>query len=539
FELPTTLHGRKALVVDDNAHARELLQEMLATLHFRVTTAASGEEALAYLEATSADDSFALVLMDWRMPGLDGLEATTLIRRKLADRVPPLIIMVTAYGRDTIMRRSEEVGISAFLNKPVNEASLYHAILELFNQPDNTIRHHYPTAETTTIASYRSHLAGKRVLLAEDSPFNQQVAVELLAEVGIEVDVAQHGHQAVEMLLDDKPTRYDAVLMDVQMPVMDGFEATRTLREEATLRDLPIIALTAHAISGDRDRCLAAGMNDYISKPIESEQLFQTLMRWVPPGEEADRHLLMQTDHQPLPQSRPTGADPSTANPALPDALEGLAIKRALERLGGKTNLYRQLIQRFLDDHGNDSQRIAQALAAGQAEEALRMAHTLKGVAGTIGATTLHAEADRIEQALRTVPNEPLDLLPLQEICTRLQSLLPTLFPHAEDEAQPKELVAIHDQQTRLILQQQLDQLAAMLSTGNFAARKCLTQLGQSIPGLTSLPEFQTLSHHVNNFALDDARASLPALTARLGCTPINDSPERHVSNELDSSQRR
>ncbi|PDV99190.1 response regulator [Candidatus Chloroploca asiatica] len=526
FELPATLHGRKALVVDDNAHARELLQEMLAMFRFRVTTAASGDEALAQLEATPADDPFALVLMDWRMPGLDGIEATTQIQRKLADRALPLIIMVTAYGRETIMRRSAEVGIGAFLTKPINEASLYHAILELFDQPDNLNLHHDQTAGATTIETYRNYLMGRRILLAEDSPFNQQVAVELLAEVGIEVAVARHGRQAVEMLLGDDPGRYDAVLMDVQMPVMDGFEATRTIREDAALRDLPIIALTAHAISGDRDRCLAAGMNDYISKPIASQQLFQTLLRWVCPDEEPDPPPAIITGKAMLPQSARTEADPPEANQALPETLEGLAIKRSIQRLGGKTKLYRQLIQSFLVEHGNDVERIKEALTANKPDEARRIAHTLKGVAGTIGATELSTEADRVEQALKTTPNEPLDLKALQQTCTRLKNLLPTLFPQEQEEVETREQpVPLLDDQTRALAQQQFEQLAALLSSGNFAARKYLAALGESIPGLSNLPEFQTLAHHVNNFALDEARAALPHLTARLGLSQKE--PER------------
>ncbi|WP_129673883.1 response regulator [Candidatus Chloroploca sp. Khr17] len=527
FALPATLHGRKALVVDDNAHARELLQEMLQTFQFRVTTAASGEEALAHLEATPADDPFALVLMDWRMPGLDGIEATTQIQRKLADRALPLIIMVTAYGRETIMRRSAEVGIGAFLTKPINEASLYHAILDLFDQPDNLNLHHDQTAGATTIESYRNNLMGRRILLAEDSPFNQQVAVELLAEVGIEVAVAWHGRQAVEMLLGDDPKRYDAVLMDVQMPVMDGFEATRTIREDAALRDLPIIALTAHAISGDRDRCLAAGMNDYISKPIASQQLFQTLLRWVSPGEEPGTLPPIITGRAMSPQTDPAETDPPEANQALPETLEGLAIKRAIQRLGGKTKLYRQLIQSFLVEHGNDAERIKEALTTNQPNEALRIAHTLKGVAGTIGATELHTEADRIEQALKTAPNEPLDLKALQQTCTRLKNLLPTLFHQEQEEVETRtQPLPLLDDQTRLLAQPQFEQLAALLSTGNFAVRKYLTSLEQSIPSLSSLPEFQTLARHVNNFALDEARTALPHLTARLGFTPMNDPPE-------------
>ena len=276
------LRGRRALVVDDNAHARQILSEMLQSMTFEVEESPSGEEALAAVsDADAAGRPFDAVFMDWHMPpGMDGIETARRLRA-LGLKRPPEVAMVTAYGREEVFREAATAGVEIVLVKPVNPSILFDAAVQALGGTVATGERETATADG---GADLEAVRGARVLLVEDNLLNQQVAQELLTEAGFEVEVAENGEVAVGRVREEA---YDAVLMDMHMPVMDGEAATRQIRQDRRFADLPILAMTANAMEGDRERCLEAGMNDHIPKPIDPEVLFATLRRWILGGREA------------------------------------------------------------------------------------------------------------------------------------------------------------------------------------------------------------------------------------------------------------
>jgi len=277
------LRGARVLIVDDNASARELLGEMAAALGLQACTAASGDEALQQLDrADAADTPFDLVLLDWKMPGMDGMECM----RRLAARAqrrhpPPAVLMLTAFNRDDALKElaALQLDVGALLTKPVTPSTLLDACSSALG-----VAAQRPTRDERrmeVMQAHRSGLKGARILLVEDNAVNRELAVELLASAGVVVTAARDGREALQIL--DR-LAFDAVLMDCQMPVMDGYAATRALRQRPGLQALPVIAMTANAMVHDREHALEAGMNDHVAKPVRPEELFATLARWVQVG---------------------------------------------------------------------------------------------------------------------------------------------------------------------------------------------------------------------------------------------------------------
>jgi PAS domain S-box-containing protein len=276
--LPPGLRGVRVLVVDDNAMAREILADMLKQFTFRVESVSSGNEALRELVNADAQDPYCLVFIDWQMPGLDGLETSRRIKRS-ALRSMPKILMITAFSREDISPVAHEAEIEGFLQKPVTPSALLDSLMSLFGATG--IEKIPATAEKTERAASLAN--GVRVLLVEDNEVNQQVAKELLESEGAKVTIANHGAEAVKLLTQvNQPPPFDVVLMDLQMPEMDGLTATSLLRAQPYLQQLPIIAMTAHVMTDEVQRCLEAGMNDHVAKPIDPEVFFATLARWTP-----------------------------------------------------------------------------------------------------------------------------------------------------------------------------------------------------------------------------------------------------------------
>jgi len=275
------LHGRRLLVVDDNECAREQMAAMARAMSLDAETAADGSAALAAIAAADASHrSFDLVLLDWKMPGMDGVEVARQLAGLALRHKPPAVLMVTAFSRDEALRRASEAAaqVTALLSKPVTPSSLLDACLAaLVPVPPEPVP---VQGRNAALACHWPALAGARLLLVEDNPVNQELACELLRRAGIEVQVAPDGLRALEMLQEHS---FDGVLMDCQMPELDGYETTRRLRQEARWARLPVIAMTADAMVADRDKALAAGMNDHVSKPIRLDEFFGTLARWIRP----------------------------------------------------------------------------------------------------------------------------------------------------------------------------------------------------------------------------------------------------------------
>ena len=371
------LSGLRVLVVDDNAAARVAIVEMSRALGLVAEAAASGEDALrAVALAAESGQRYELVLVDWTMEGTDGVECV----RRLLNSHPeptPTVLMLTAFNREDALEQvaAHRLAVSGVLTKPVTPSALVDACAMALglSSPQGT-RH---TLRDSTLQGHKGSLRGARILLVEDNAINQELAVELLSDAGIEVTVANNGRDALDLL---ERHRFDGVLMDCQMPVMDGYEATRALRQQPHLRGLPVIAMTANALVGDRDKVLAAGMDDHIPKPIKVEELFSTLARWV----------------------RPAGA--TTAAPVVhTDSLAQLAgidvdVGRAVT--GGNDTLYRHLLGKFADEQRDFAVRFRAAYSSGDMITAMRMLHDLKGVAGTLGAGGVRRSAVALEDSL-------------------------------------------------------------------------------------------------------------------------------------------
>lgn len=389
------LEQLKVLVVDDLLSNREMLNITLSSFSFRVTCVQSGEAALEVLKECPDDDPYRLVLMDWQMPGMDGIETSRQIQRMGCLAEAPTIIMVTAHGREDVMRQAEESGLSGFLVKPFTSSTLLDTIMGVFGRGGG-FRKSSRSEEDWKIKTVES-IRGARILLAEDNKINQQVADELLSQAGVVVIIANNGLEAVDMV---EKMVFDAVLMDLQMPEMDGFEATLAIRQKFTFTELPIIAMTANALADDREKCLEVGMNDHLGKPIDPHKLFEMLVRWIPEGE--------RERGEPL--SPPSKVE-SDEGFILDNNLGGIDVEFGLKRVGGNRQLFIKLLKEFLQDHQGDPQSIQQALDHGDTSLAQRITHTIKGVSGTIGAHGLHEAAKVLDAALKNGNQELYDSL--------------------------------------------------------------------------------------------------------------------------------
>jgi two-component system sensor histidine kinase/response regulator len=382
--VPEKLTTMRALIVDDNAGAREIIDDLLKGVVAHADAVASGQEAIAAVQQADGAAPYDVVFMDWRMPGMDGLQAARTLKDDTSLQHRPAIVMVTAFGRDEIREEAERLQLDGFLVKPVTRSMLVDALVTTFAEAGDHV------AAVASAADEGVNLTGLRALLVEDNDINQQIAVELLEGVGAKVDVAANGQEAVNRLFNGPiPPPYDVVLMDLQMPVMDGHQATAKIRADTRFNDLPIFAMTAHATMEERDFCLANGMSGHIAKPIDPALLFDTL------GKLARR----STGPARAETSTPSGAG-SAATAELP-AVDGLDSADGLRRVAGNKKLYIKLLREFTSDQADAVTNIRAALAKNDTERAIRLAHTLKGVAGSLGARPVQTAAAAVEQLLR------------------------------------------------------------------------------------------------------------------------------------------
>ena len=442
---PPDLRGLRTLVVDDNSTSREILQGMLESFSFEVTLAASGEEGLAEFEKSLSGQGYDLVVMDWKMPGIDGIETARRIKNLQGLRRVPRIILVTAYGREEIMRQAERMGLDGFLIKPVSPSVMFDTIMQAFGR--DAPRELRTGTEKELEAAAHEKLAGANVLLVEDNEINQQVAMEILSGAGLKVTVANNGQEALDLV---RANAYDAVLMDVQMPVMDGYTATGKIRELEAKQPppngrLPIIAMTAHAMAGDQEKSLAAGMNDHITKPIDPAQLFGTLSKWVRPGEGTPRPV----EAASAPEGT-QGKEPAPPGQTLPDAMPEFDLADGLQRLMGNRALYRKLLVNFATQYAKAGADILKALDAGDFDRAHGLVHAIKGVAGNLAAKDLQQQSAALEKLVKhadAAGPPPADQLnpafeAFQGSLIRALGALASLMPAAAGPAAPLEAAA-------------------------------------------------------------------------------------------------
>lgn len=385
----------RVLIVDDNSSARDILSTMVRGFGMRTDTVENGDKALAALQRASRSGSpYCLVLMDWQMPGMDGLEVARRIREEERLSTTPAVLMVTAYGRDEVLRQAERLGLQGLLVKPVTESVLFNSILEILQSygPGHTPKASTPPAPSTpgmpALQRY-PQLKGRRVLVVDDNALNREVAADFLDLVGVQVETANDGVHALEML---KKQSFDVVLMDVHMPNMDGLQATRAIRAMPELANLPVIALTAQARVEDKDSIEAAGMNAHLSKPIDEFQLYETLCEWMPSADRASR---------PMQQASEPSQPPLTAQAQL----YHIDMAQVQQRFRGNTNLIGRVLNGFTRDFSPAPARMLAMLQQSQWPELGMLAHTLKGSLGYLGADALMQEAAEIEALTRQSPH--------------------------------------------------------------------------------------------------------------------------------------
>ena len=405
---------QRVLVLDDNASARDVLQRLAQSLGWVVDTADSGAHALALMQQQAAAGVYyQVVFVDWEMPEMDGWQTSQAIRAQASVVSRPLLVMVTAHDHECLLQReaADQSLLDGFLVKPVTASMMHDVVVDACNRGNAALANRSPAPAP------RPRLAGLRLLLAEDNPNNRQVGRELLEAEGASVHVVVHGQDAVDALTA-RPTAYDAVLMDLQMPVLDGYAAARHIRQVLALTTLPIVAMTANVMDSDRTACLAAGMNDHVGKPFDLDHLVQVLL-----------HQAGRSQEPPPPAAAAlTLALPVRSAASAAD----VDIDAALHRLGGRLGVYRRSLQGFVTELTTTPGRLQTHCDQADVASARRLLHSVKGLAATLGATALSRVAGEAEQQLNTVDVAA----PLSAISAQLGAAILAALPALERLAQ-------------------------------------------------------------------------------------------------------
>ncbi|WP_238551863.1 response regulator [Candidatus Symbiobacter mobilis] len=505
------LQGLRVLVVDDLATSRHILAEILKSWGFPVTQAASGEAAVEAFVQAAEDPStaFELVLLDWQMPGMDGVAVASRLRAVQQERaLPPvsMVLMVTPLRRDVLAQQAQGVEIDAVLTKPVTASGLFDTIIGLQGEqwiPASSSQH----VEWFDLAK---PIHGARVLVVEDNDINQAVARELLERMGLIVHVAANGRHALDCLGKEA---YDVVLMDLQMPVMDGVEATRRIRVRPEFAHLPVIAMTAAVMPRDRAACTEAGMNDHVGKPIDPKELLRVLLRWV------------QVETPALPMRKaPAPVEPIVM---LPSTLPGFDISQALALLGGNRAMFRRLALQFGEQFADASRRIVGYIDNGNLQEASVLAHKLAGTGGNLGAMGLQQAARRLEaklDALRLA--EAPQTGPVDELCARERVDFQTAFAQAMQSiavlrAMPA--AAMHpaeffcDRCQWHKARELIVRMLGMLDNAEFIPSEMLAEMRECMACTPMLQQMDALSRRLDAFDYTEALTLLQGLVCREG----------------------
>lgn len=372
--LPENITGKKILIVDDNPSTLMVIKRYIESFNFKATIVETADKALAAYKKALSEEPFSLILMDVRLKGEDGIKIAKIIKENKTEIQTP-IIMVSAFGSEKEMLRAKKAGVEGFLMKPVKQSLLFDTIMEVFG--NDSLKFDGPVKTAN-----QEEFTGLCLLVVEDNPINQIVVTEMLDIPGLTIDIADNGHDAVEHLRNKS---YDAVLMDIQMPKMDGLEATKTIRNKLNLKDLPIIAMTAHAMYGDREKCLSVGMNDYISKPLDRQLLLATIKKNIE-----------KTFSAPAENNK----NPLFNLTSIQHKAPGLNIREGITRLGGSWEKYLEILKSFTKSFENFSETTRAMIKEQDFENISINAHSMKGTSGNISANELYLSIKIFEETL-------------------------------------------------------------------------------------------------------------------------------------------
>ncbi|MBN1932444.1 MAG: response regulator [Desulfobacterales bacterium] len=493
---PLDIQGLNILVVDDCDDSRIIMQKILESFGFRVEAVSAGLKAIERLkEKKIRQEPFDLVLIDWMMPDIDGIETSKKIREDLKFTLP--IILMTAFGKESEMLDAEKVGINAFLTKPIYPSTLFDAIMDAFGK--EALKSARKEDRITTIASlYKNRLRGMRILVAEDNLTNQEIAVAILEGAGIIAEIAKNGKEAVEAV---QKQQFDAVLMDIQMPEMDGYEATRVIRNDPQFASLPIIAMTAHAMKGDEEKCLEAGMDGYISKPISQDRLFHTIWKSIksqkrsaPPEELPESDAITEKSHRR-----------NIMTEDLPLKLPGINIQDALKALNIEKYIFKRILLGFLRNNKDTIDKIQAAAAANDWETLRLSAHSIKGSAANIGADELQKAAQALEKACTDAPTKTPDSQLIDVVIIALNKVLESLQTLTDTEAIESRYV----QEKSVDSAQFLKQLEALSDALEHADPEEITKNMEILKEHFDRTILQDLENQIDAYDYDEALTTL------------------------------
>ena len=484
--LASELEGKRLLLVDDNAAAREVLGDMTRRMGLAVEVADSGEQALDRMRLAMAEGRpHQILLSDWKMPGMDGI-AFARHALSMPPEQRPCVLLVTAFARDEALKAAEGIGLAGVLNKPVTPSTLLDTL-------SRVLGHSTPTdaSEPKTQAMLKQaqrQLSGARVLLVEDQPLNQELACDLLERAGLSVVTAANGQECLEKLSNEGP--FDGVLMDCQMPVMDGYTATERIRARPEWQSLPVIAMTASAMAADRERVLQCGMNDHITKPLDLDRMFGIMARWITPA-------------RPVPTEASALVQPSTGL-----QLASLDTTDGLNRCMGNLDLYRRLLKGFARTQRQFAEQMA--AAGGHTDSEVALVHNLKGLAGNIGARTLLGHTLRLETALREgAANGPDSATPAAEALSDTLAALQDVLADIDRMGRPAPETLWRDSPDREVLQAHWARLGKLVADQDAQSRELLQELLGQWPALRQHPQVGALQQALERYDFDRAREAL------------------------------
>jgi signal transduction histidine kinase/CheY-like chemotaxis protein len=454
------LRHKRVLVVDDNETSRLIFKQMLESFSFEVVLCSSGREGVK--AAAQASPPFELVVMDWQMPGMNGFKAIEAIRALGHLKEQPRFVLATAFAREDVIRQAEEAQLDGLMIKPVSPSAMFDAIMGAFGK-DGLVSVRRNTGDDYDMEALKP-VQGAKILLAEDNEINQQIARELLEGAGFIVDIANNGAQAVKMVSSGE---YEIVLMDVQMPEMDGHEATARIRENLSQEELPVVAMTAGAMAEDKEAALECGMNDHVSKPIDIKQLFDALLHWIKPGQ------------REVPEPRKAAGD-DESDTMLPRDLPGINVQLGLQRVGGNPVLYRDLLRKFRSAQSGVADDMRAALQGSDPDLAVRLTHNLAGVSGNLGATGLAQAARDLEAGIK---NNGLKFDPVLLALTQghLDQVISSLSVLDKDIQSRMPVEPISQEQ----LAHSLEQLQVLAENSDANATKLIKQLVDQLTDVT------------------------------------------------------